>query len=112
MSTDTNYQSDENEEGAPKVFSLPHTIKLKFPVELSETKVVDSITFQNRIKAKTMEKMESAEIPLSHMYPIMVHMTGERINVIREIDWEDLQECIEVVTYFLKGGRTGGAQPT
>ena len=96
------FDESENEfkEETENKFELPHTIKLKHPIEFDNRKI-EEITFKNMC---TVEMILHLHMNLGHQYGHYVkpvsQMTGEAEAVIKKLAPTDFVDCVEVVTNF------------
>ena len=97
---------DQSTDEKQKVFEIPHTIKLQFPIVVNENKNMESITFTRRLNGQDMSGIpagDQSKMPIGEMfYPIIAAMTGFPIALVPKLDWQtDMADCIEVVSSFL-----------
>ena len=95
-----------------KTITLPHTIKLREPVEMGKDSgtMITEISFRNRFTAAMVEKLPVADQTMGDFYPIISKMTGETMETIRRLGFADLKDCIEVVSHFLGSGPVIGVK--
>jgi hypothetical protein len=94
-----------------KNLKLPITLKLVDPVKLTESTLIETLTFANKVTAGDMEKLPVDSQVMGDFYPALSKMTGQSIILIKKLSFEDANNAMEVVNYFLMGSRKTGKQP-
>lgn len=84
------------------------TLKLKNPIEFGSQRV-EELTIRP-CKAKDLRRLQaSPERPLAMTFELAGYLTGQVAEVIDELEGEDMQEVLRVVSGFLDDGqKTGG----
>lgn len=85
----------------------PVTVLLHHPIQFG-TRVVESLTLRP-IKAKDMRRLRaSTDRPMAMMLELAGYLSGEVEQVIDELQGEDLQEVLRVVSGFFGGSLATG----
>jgi len=95
------------EGGEESKFPLPYSLKMKYPFKYGE-RMVDEITFTNRLKAKDFKGIKSSDIKFDDIFTLTARMTGNSRAVIEEMDSVDLMKAVEVLNSFLPSSPTTG----
>lgn len=110
MENTENEQTEAAEK--PTRVELPHTVTLVDPFKLG-SQTVESVTFKNRLCADMVKHLPVGAVgsfTLGHLYPIVSKMTGETMEVVGRLGWDDLQECVGIASAFLGNGQKTGPQ--
>ena|SRR6056297_3566722 len=95
-----------------KNYSLPHKVPLQEPIQVGSQEITE-ITFQNRLRASYIAHLPVGslrDMKFGNLFPLISKMTGELPETIDELGFQDLTECVQVVSYFLKPGPVNGVQ--
>lgn len=98
------FEDGDGKEGEES-YELPHTIKLKSPKQIGKNTTMDEIVFSKRPEAGMMMAlpiMKLTDMQLGHFLPIIAGMAGRPKEHIMKLEFGDLQDCLKVVTYFLR----------
>lgn len=87
--------------------NIPHTITLKYPVQIGE-KTVTELVFGRRMTAGDFKGISASEITFDHMILIIARLTVTPAAIIEKLDAVDMMECAGVIRSFLPTGLTTG----
>jgi hypothetical protein len=90
-----------------KEIVLPHTINLKYPVTFG-AETVDKLVFKRRLIVADMMELPVQNLKFGDFVKIISNCTAQSKEFIKQMDTQDMMECIEVMTYFLgSSAKTG-----
>jgi hypothetical protein len=95
---------------ADKTLELPVTIKLKSPVQLTASELIDSITVHREPTAGDLEELPTTGQKMKDWQKPLSSMTGQTIVVIRKLSASDFMGLAEVLGYFLAGSQKTGEE--
>lgn len=103
---------EEDEQGTKKrkVYDVPYTCKLKYPVQWGKDDTVSEIVFPRRLKAKDFRGLPASDLKFDHMIKIVARVTATATTLLEELDAEDFMQLTEVVESFLPAGQKIGDQ--
>lgn len=100
--------TEENEQKKPGgVFTLPHTHKLKYPIQIGDETTTE-IVFKRRLIAKDLKGIPADGMTLDCTTLMLSRVVGKPVAVMEQLDAEDLTDLAEVIGSFLSRGRTTG----
>ena len=110
---ENDFSNDELE--SPKeeeeiTYEVGHVQVLNYPVKLTESNIVEELVYGNPLNGKMVAHLPGNVdlYKLGHMYPIIAGMTGQINQLVNKLEMSDLQEAMQIVSYFLQRGRETG----
>lgn len=101
---DNNFSENENklqDESEDEKQKLPHTVKLKRPIEIGGKKYTE-LVFKYPVTIAMMKALPVSEEhqKLGHFLPMISGMTGEPSSVVEMLSVDDFNVCVELARSF------------
>lgn len=90
----------EEKELKEKEITLPHEVKLKYPVQFGKD-LRDIIIVKRRLKTKDLMNFPAEGQKFGHIVSLVSKITQEPMSLIKELDSKDLVVLSKIVQNFL-----------
>lgn len=95
-------RQEEERKLAEENITIPHEVKLKFPVQWGKNEPPrDMIVVKRRLKTKDLMNFPADKQKFGHMVSLISKVTGEPLAFIKEIDSHDMVRLTKIIQHFL-----------